>query len=286
MANRGTILDSNKLEIFGYTDYRSYLKDYYLFKKGRTHGFSYRMFSKQAGFKSPNFLKLVIDGKRNLTSESGLLVSKAIGFDEKRSLYFKKLIDLEKCTDDSKKAELLVNLKKMIPSDFQKLDLDLLDYLDSWLKPVLREMVEAGDFKADPYWLSRKLTGRINLKDLVSTVDYLVEKGFVISKDREHFQVKEKMILSSDEIKSLAIRRFHRIILNQAQEMLEDLPMEQREYGALTFSLSEDCFEELKDKLKGFRHEIHEWAVKSQTDKEAKKRIVQLNFQMYPQTVK
>ena len=53
-------------EVFDYLDYRAFLRDHYLDKKQR-QGLSFRGFSKRAGLKSPNYLKLVIDGQRNLT---------------------------------------------------------------------------------------------------------------------------------------------------------------------------------------------------------------------------
>ncbi len=54
--------------IFTYTDYRAFLHDAYTHAKATNPAFSYRYFAKKAGFSSPNFLKLVIDGVYNLIS--------------------------------------------------------------------------------------------------------------------------------------------------------------------------------------------------------------------------
>ncbi len=56
--------------IFEYSSYRDYLRDLYSYLKASRPYFSYRYFAAKAGFNSPNFLKLVIDGKRNLSSDS------------------------------------------------------------------------------------------------------------------------------------------------------------------------------------------------------------------------
>lgn len=58
------------LTIDQYTDYRLYLKDLFNAYKESKPGFSYRSFAKAANLSSPSFLKLVMDGKRNLTDES------------------------------------------------------------------------------------------------------------------------------------------------------------------------------------------------------------------------
>ena len=65
--------------VFEYLDYRSFLKDMYAYRKRRDPVFSYRYFSGKAGFASPNFLKLVIDGQRNLSHTSMLKIAKGFG---------------------------------------------------------------------------------------------------------------------------------------------------------------------------------------------------------------
>ena len=58
------------INLFRYDDYRKFLKDWYNNAKASRGSFSFRTFSKRAGFKSTNIFKLVMDGDRNLTEES------------------------------------------------------------------------------------------------------------------------------------------------------------------------------------------------------------------------
>ena len=53
--------------VFQYIDFRKYLHDYYQEKKATTRHFSYRYFCGKAGIASPVFLKLVIEGKSNIS---------------------------------------------------------------------------------------------------------------------------------------------------------------------------------------------------------------------------
>ena len=57
-----------------YSDYRKYLNDYYRFKKANDRNYTYSIFSARADIRSPNYLKLVVEGKRNLS----LLMSKKL----------------------------------------------------------------------------------------------------------------------------------------------------------------------------------------------------------------
>ncbi len=78
--------------IYTYIDYRKFLKDFYHFKKSGIRRFSYRSFSEKAGFSSPNFIKLVIDGRKNLGKESIPKLCKAMEPNKKQTEYFSYLV--------------------------------------------------------------------------------------------------------------------------------------------------------------------------------------------------
>src|SRR4051812_26586430 len=63
--------------VFDFLDYRKYLKAFYEHAKRTSKGrFSYRVFSNQTGVDSPNYLKLIVDGQRNLTPAHAKRVAK------------------------------------------------------------------------------------------------------------------------------------------------------------------------------------------------------------------
>ena len=54
-------------QIYEYSDYRQFVKDYYLENKARNHAFSLRYLAQKAGINSSAFFKFLMEGKRNLT---------------------------------------------------------------------------------------------------------------------------------------------------------------------------------------------------------------------------
>ena len=78
--------------VFEYLDYRIFLKDMYAYRKKRDQYFSYRQFSGKAGFASPNFLKLVIDGQRNLSPASILKIAKGFNLKGTQRDFFENLV--------------------------------------------------------------------------------------------------------------------------------------------------------------------------------------------------
>jgi hypothetical protein len=80
------------IDVFAYLDYRAFLRDYYLARKATARGFSYRSFSRRAGLKSPNYLKLVVDGARNLSTDMAERFGAACGLSDDEQRYFKDLV--------------------------------------------------------------------------------------------------------------------------------------------------------------------------------------------------
>jgi hypothetical protein len=60
------------------------------------------------------------------------------------------------------------------------------------------------------------LNGRIELKEIVAALNFLKRKGLIQKRADGHFEVKDDIVITSDEVKSLAIRTFHRRVLEQA----------------------------------------------------------------------
>ena len=74
-------------DIFAYDDYRAFLRDFYASKKGQKRGFSLRAFSRKAGLTSSNYLKLVMDGDRNLSASMAERFADACGLREREQAY-------------------------------------------------------------------------------------------------------------------------------------------------------------------------------------------------------
>lgn len=273
------------LSVYGYTNFRQYLKDYYEFRKDSQRGYSFRAFSKTAGFTSPNILKLVIDGERNISPEATQKFIKALNLKGQMADYFATLVKMNQAKSDTDKEYYFSILQKLTPQAKKRdLNAESHKYLSHWLYPVIREMTALKEFRDDPYWISRRIYGKASINEITQAVQFLHQEGFLEKVDGKTV-MKDNMVLSSDEVRSLSIRNYHRQMLEQAKESLESIPVEEREFGAVTFTIPESAINELKYKLKQFRRELHTWAMQVSEDKGGEL-IIQYNAQMYPHTKK
>jgi uncharacterized protein (TIGR02147 family) len=270
--------------VYGQTDYRQFLREFYAHRKAGERGYSFRIFARQAGFNTPNILKLVMDGQRNLTPESTEKFIIGLSLNAHSADYFRVLVQMNQTSDDAEKIRCYEKLIQLTPHAKKRdLDADSVEYLSHWLYPVLRELILLPSFREDPYWIAQKLCGSASVAQIVSALTFLEKSEFIVRDENGRFVPKDNMVLSSDEVRSLAIRQYHRMLLDQAKERLSDLEKEDREYGALTFLLPQNRFDDLKAKLKDIRRSLHLWALEAARDQSCED-VIQVNIMMYPQT--
>lgn len=96
-------MEHKDLDIYTYTDYRTFLGDAFRRKKQTNPLFSYRVFSRIVGVKSPNYLKNIIDRKRSMGFELAGRVSSVFKLTDEETRYFMLLVKIAHARDDFEK---------------------------------------------------------------------------------------------------------------------------------------------------------------------------------------
>ncbi len=262
-----------------YMDYRAFLKDMFSYKKKTDRYFSYRYFSRRAGINSPNFLQLVITGRRNLTQESAAKICK--GFDLKKTEreYFENLVWLNQSTDHEDRNHYyrkLVSLKSNASA--RKLDKASFEYFSKWFYPAIREIVSLGSRKWSAEEISTILDPEIPAKEAGKALKALIELGLICRDDEGAYMQNESILTTGPEVSSLTIANFHREMLRLATEAIERHKAQDRDISALTISIRSERVSELKGHLARIRQEIMKMYCE---DKECDQ-VYQLNLQLFP----
>src|SRR4051812_24371890 len=100
-----------------YMDYRKYLADFYAFRREQTKNdlrpYSYQMFSAAANIKSPQYLRLIIDGKRNLSDDMVAKFSRALNINKEQSDELRMLVQFTQATDPAERNRFLKDLMEL-----------------------------------------------------------------------------------------------------------------------------------------------------------------------------
>lgn len=268
-----------------FDDHREYLKAMVDHLKESQSGFSHRQFARRAGFSTSSFLKLVIDGKRNLSQESIGRFAKALGLDAKERDAFEALVMLNQASNDEDRNRYFRQLRKGIKdvSEVARLKRSQYDIYSSWYGIPVREMFLLPDFRPDPEWIARRLRPRITRAEAQKILDRLMELG-LIRKTEDGTLVLDSVKLSADSaVQLLAARNYHREMLKQAELALDRLDRKDRNVTSLTVTLTREQYEYVCREIEEFGKNLMNRIEDTPHGKESREVFV-MGIQLFPVT--
>lgn len=269
--------------IYCYTDYRAYLRDAYAQAKQRLPIFSYRYVAKKAGFTSPNFLKLVIDGQRNLTTDSIARFAKVFGLKRKERRFFEVLVQFNQATDPETQRnyyEQLLEFPEFCQA--QELAQEQYEYLSQWYYPVIQELAALPDFDDDPAWLVRRLKRRITAPQAHKALECLCRLGLLTRDADGVLTPATQHVTTGDAPRAATALQYHQQMMHLAQQALHTQAAALREYGALTIAIHPHQLSLLKNAIRDFRRVVLNLA--TPTPDHRPSAVYQLNIQLFAHT--
>jgi uncharacterized protein (TIGR02147 family) len=270
---------SQRVDIFSYLDFRLFLRDEYELRKKQQRGFSYRWFAKKAGLSSPNFLQLIIQGKRNLSSETAQRFAEALSLDSTEARFFGDLVGFNQASSVSEKNahyERLSGYRKH--RAVRAVERNEFEYYSRWYVPVIREMVTCEGFREEPEWIAARLIPVITATQAGQAIELLLQLGFLVRDDCGKLRQADPLLSTGPEVRSLAVGNFHRQMMERAAAAIELVEREWRDISALTVALGPETFKLFKQKIVALRKELLEISANEQRPS----RVIQMNFQLFP----
>ena len=202
--------EMKKPEIYDYLDYREYLKDFYSYNKSINARFSYRTFAEIAKLNTRSYLKMVIDGKRNLTHKLMFKVAEACELHGNEAKYFYTLIDYNHEKDLRQQTVYFKELhslsrkviKREIIGDQNRL-------LSKWYYTVVRTLVNLVNFKPDSACITKKMRGFISPEEAEEALDVLMDLGLLKEEDGK-FSIVGKHLTGDEKTLSDYVKNYHK----------------------------------------------------------------------------
>jgi uncharacterized protein (TIGR02147 family) len=273
------VANESPLSVYAYLDYRAFLRDYYLAKKAASRAFSYRSFSKRAGVSSPNYLKLVVEGKRSLSPKMAERFAAAAGLDAEAARYFVSLVGFNQAKSSAERAQFYGKL-----TGFQryrqahKLDIAHAAYYSDWFMPAIRELAASPHFREDPEWIADQLVPPIAPLHARRALETLIDLGLLVRDSSGKLKQADALLSTGPQTRGLHIAAFHRAMTQRALESIDLVPAAERDISSLTLGVGRNGLKALKERLQAFRRELLELSA-LETEPE---QVIQLNFQLFP----
>ena len=260
-----------------YTDFRQLMLDYYEDRKRRS-AFSWRDFSKAAGFTSSSYMKVVCDGKSKLSKIGVERTGVAMGLVGFELEYFRALVEFGQArTEDMKKAayERMLSIAKV--HKVRVMEGDLFEFYDSWQNPVVRELAPLMP-GATPGEMAKMCYPEVSAAEVQQSLNFLTKTG-LLKKAGDSFTLAETSIKGTPDATRLALRGMHRMMSKLATPAI-DLPAGERNFSGVTMGVSRESYDRIVKVLDECRRQIIAIAAEDKSIEQ----IYRLNLQLFPLT--
>lgn len=265
--------------IFDYFDYRKYLSDYYHHQKAVTPHFSHRFFLAKAGMRGPNFLKNIIDGKKNLSQEGIKKFARALDLPARASHYFADLVMFNQTKSLTKKKNYYHRLARCLHnSNVRLLPQNQYEYFSHWYTIAVREYLHCHRFRDDYEALARSIRPKISVKQARKAVALLERLQLIARGDDGYYKLADTMVTTGPEVAGLGALEYHKSMLDLGKKALVSFPARERYMHGITGSFSGETFSKVKTVIDAARKQILE-LIDSDT---GNRRVYHVGMQLFP----
>ena len=265
--------------IYDYTDYRAFLRDYYRYKKETTNYFSHRYFLQKAGLAGPNFLKNVMDGKKNISAKSAEKFSQALEFNQSEKVFFARLVLYCQAKKITQKKQYFNELSRLLTDSVaHNIHKNQYAYFSNWHNIIVREHLHAHPCSGDYKKLAKSIFPKITPLQAKKSVELLVKLKMVKVDAERVFRLTNPIITTGAEINDMGAHEYHKNMIDVSKKALEIIPKEERYYRTITGSYSEETYCQIKMEIEQARNKILKLIKESQGPKV----IYQINMHLFP----
>lgn len=265
--------------IVEYTDYRTYILDYYKERK-LLYGFTWRAFAEAASFKNPVYLKQICDGKYNLSAEAVERVATAMGLVCNDRIYFRSLVKFCQGKTERERLAAFECMRNLARSQRGlSLTNEAMIYFSSWKCSVVRELAAIMP-RANAAEMSKVCIPKISVAEIQKTLTILENMNLLVRRNGAYRQTSKVVSMVDGFVGKFSAKRIQREMAEFGVWALENLPPEKRMLTGLTMGVSSKTYERVVYELLEFRKKI----VSIVADDSPAEKVCRLNLQLFPLT--
>ena len=253
-----------------FSDYRQWLGERYRNIKATDRKFSQRYISQHMGTTSSGWFADVLAGRQKLKLRQVKPLSKVFKLNPEESKILRILVTLESAESPEEKNEAYSQWVQARGITQTQIKQDQFKYFERWYYPVLRELLILNSSDATPAALGAALHPPMDTAKVREALRVLSRLGLMNPDAPAPVLVKQAA-------KTPHWRTLLEAYMNLARPALA-LPKEERDFSALTVSLSPESLREAGEEIAALRQRL---LILSKKDA-GKNRVYQCLFQVFP----
>lgn len=264
-------------DVLDYLEYREFLKDWFVESKKDNRFTSYRYLGQKTGV-DPAWLVRVFQKEGHLNEEALPAFIRLCGFDDRRAEYFRVLYRFCKTKAKASLSELYCRLMELREMEARVLTSPEFMYFGNWACTALRALIGISENTSDLHAVANHLNPPISQNDARNALEVLKQLKLIEKDGHGGWNITQQIVTTGGEVKSSAVRDFHRRTLELAQESLDRHSIAERDVSSIVFTVDQADIPEFKQRIEDFRRGLLQFAKKS----EHANRVYALNVSMFP----
>lgn len=245
-------------------DFKNILQHEYLKRVSKNKSYSLRAYAQYLGINHAT-LSTILSGKRKITKDTVLNLSKALGLSP---------IDV---------AQFIANDHTMEGQVFHLLQNDVFSYISEWYYDAILELSLIPRFRLE----AKVIAVSLDISTLQASMALeTLERLGLLKKDNNGMLVvayqNSSNILDPDSTNS-AQRNYQRSVLEKSLEALESIERMKRDHTSTTMAINANDLPKAKEIIKKFRHDLNAFM---QRDTSTLDEVYQLQVSFFPLTNK
>lgn len=266
-------------DLFGYLDYRQFLRDYCVARKNRNPNFSYRYISGKVGIKSSGFFSWVLQGKRNISNKLAFDLTSFFGFTRQQTTYFEQLVTFNQASTHEERKRAFDKLLSMRRGSVKQVGEEQSAFYHAWYYSALRELVNIMQVTDDTIGeVVAFLSPSVKSAEVTKALALLVRLGMIRKNESGVYERSDEVLSTKEQVPFVALHDYQIVCMKLAKEALDRFETNERELSTVTMSIDNDAYLRIIERLAVFRAEVMEIA----RSVNYPSRVMQLNLQLFP----
>ena len=225
-------------DVLDYLEYREFLKDWFVESKKDNRFTSYRYLGQKTGV-DPAWLVRVFQKEGHLNEEALPAFIRLCGFDDRRAEYFRILYRFCKTKAKSSLSELYCRLMELREMEARVLTSPEFMYFGNWACTALRALIGISENTSDLHAVANHLNPPISQNNARNALEVLKQLKLIEKDGHGGWNITQQIVTTGGEVKSSAVRDFHRRTLELAQESLDRHPIAERDVSSIVFTVDQ-----------------------------------------------
>jgi len=271
------------IDIFNYTDFRQFLRDWLDCKKGENSAWSHRMLAEKVGLKSGGHISLILNGKANLKETALEAFIRLLKLTDIQANYFRNLVLYNQASSHQDQKDAYERLLSSQDAKVTVLQADQYAYYSRWYYSAVREALGIFDFKGQEFKeLGDQMIPALSGEQVREAFDFLRRLQLIAPDGEGNWRATSQILSTGPQQSGMYFNEHVFQILDLARCAIQRVPTGEKYNSWISMAIGPDSFSKIVDELRATRKRI----LKIVENDASPQRVFHLNLNLFPFTQK